>query len=606
MRVDHTRDEKLTDFGKATLKDRYLMEGESYQDMFARVAKHYSNDEAHAQRIYDYISNLWFMPATPVLSNGGNSRGLPISCFLSEATDNMHGIVDTWNENIWLACKGGGIGSYWGNIRAIGERVGGVGKSSGVIPFLKVQDALTLAISQGSLRRGSAAIYLPVWHPEIEEFIGIRRPTGGDPERKTLNSHHGVVLDNKFMEAVVADGDYELLSPKDGSVVEKVKARDIWIRILTARLETGEPYIMWSDTVNEAAPQHHKDLGLKIKMSNLCSEITLPTGIDQHGEMRTAVCCLSSLNLETYDEWKNDENFILDVMYFLDNVLQDFIDNAPDTHAKARYSAARERSIGLGVMGLHAYYQSKMIAWESDEAKEINETIFRRIQMMTNEANQIIGMDRGGCLDAVEAGYPNRRFSNCTAIAPTASISVICGSTSPGIEPFMANVYVQKTLSGSFTLRNPHLTKLLESKGKNIPEVWMQIANNEGSVDELDFLTEEERLVFRTALEIDPMDIITHAAARQPYIDQSQSVNLFVKPDVSKRFLNMIHMRAWELGLKTLYYCRSESLAKADKPSQKVDRQVIDELKPVGSDCLDGVCAMPIPKPKYDECEACQ
>jgi ribonucleoside-diphosphate reductase alpha chain len=370
--IDTARDIRLTEFGKATLEDRYLMPGENFQKMFARVAIHYADDNAHAQRLYDYISKLWFMPATPILSNGGTQRGMPISCFLNETTDSLNGIVDLWNENVWLASRGGGIGSYWGNLRSIGEKVRGNGKTSGVIPFLRVQDSLTLAISQGSLRRGSSAVYMPITHPEIEEFIDIRRPTGGDPNRKTLNIHHGVVVTDAFMQAVENDENWDLLSPHNNVAVETVRARDLWVKLLTTRIETGEPYILFIDNVNKAIPEHHKQLGLQVKTSNLCSEITLPTGIDHHGKSRTAVCCLSSLNLENYDEWKDDEGFIEDVMRFLDNVLQDFINSAPDSMERAKYSAMRERSVGLGVMGFHSYLQAKNIPFESVMAKVWN------------------------------------------------------------------------------------------------------------------------------------------------------------------------------------------------------------------------------------------
>ncbi len=334
VHIDRSRDGLLTDFGRATLDDRYLLPGESYQDLFARVASYYGDDAAHAQRLYDYISKMWFMPATPVLSNGGTARGLPISCFLNEATDTLEGIVGLWNENVWLASKGGGIGSYWGNLRSIGEKVGMNGKTSGVVPFIRVMDSLTLAISQGSLRRGSAAVYLPVWHPEIEEFIEIRRPTGGDPNRKALNLHHGILISDAFMRAVESDAEWALTSPKDRTHVRTISARALWIRILTARIETGEPYLIFSDHVNNARPEQHKLAGLEVKTSNLCAEITLPTGIDQHGRQRTAVCCLSSLNLETWFDWHQDERFIEDVMRFLDNVLSDFIEKAPELDGK--------------------------------------------------------------------------------------------------------------------------------------------------------------------------------------------------------------------------------------------------------------------------------
>ena len=360
IKIDRSKDENLTDFGRATLSDRYLGQNESYQDLFARVASTYADNNLHAQRIYNYISNLWFMPATPVLSNGGTERGLPISCFLNEAGDSLEGILDLWSENVWLAARGGGIGSYWGNLRSIGEKIGKVGKTSGIIPFIKVMDSLTLAISQGSLRRGSAACYLPIDHPEIEEFIEMRRPTGGDTNRRSLNLHHGVLVSDAFMRAVETDGQWALRSPKDGSIQGTLSARNLWIRLLTARVETGEPYIIYIDTVNRQIPQHHKLAGLTVKTSNLCSEITLPTGKDRDGNERTAVCCLSSLNIEKYDEWKDDKNFVEDVMRFLDNVLTDFINKAPDSFANAKYSATRERSVGLGVMGLHSYFQKKI------------------------------------------------------------------------------------------------------------------------------------------------------------------------------------------------------------------------------------------------------
>jgi len=380
IKIDRSKDAKLTDFGKATLSDRYLGQNESYQDLFARVASIYADDNLHAQRIYNYISNLWFMPATPILSNGGTERGLPISCFLNEAGDSLDGILDLWNENVWLAAKGGGIGSYWGNLRSIGEKIGRVGKTSGIIPFIKVMDSLTMAISQGSLRRGSAACYLPIDHPEIEEFIEMRRPTGGDPNRKALNLHHGVLVSDAFMRAVETNSEWALKSPKDGIIQSTLSARNLWIRLLTARVETGEPYIIFVDTVNRLIPQHHKLAGLNVKTSNLCSEITLPTGIDKDGNDRTAVCCLSSLNLETYEEWKDEPNFIEDVMRFLDNVLTDFINRAPDSFKDAKYSAMRERSVGLGVMGFHSFLQKNSVPLESVMSKVWNKKIFEYIQ----------------------------------------------------------------------------------------------------------------------------------------------------------------------------------------------------------------------------------
>ena len=451
LQVNKARDEKLTAFGKATLKDRYLLPGEEYQDLFMRVSKYYGDNEAHSERIYNYMSNLWFMPSTPILSNGGTDRGLPISCFLNEVDDSLEAIVDLWNENVWLAARGGGIGSYWGNVRSIGEAVKGNGKTSGIVPFIKVMDSQTLAISQGSLRRGSAAVYLPIDHPEIEEFIDLRRPTGGDVNRRSLNLHHGVAITDAFMEAVEKNEEWELKSPYDGKVVSTFKARELWVRLLTSRVETGEPYLLFTDAVNRALPEAQKRLGLKVKTSNLCSEITLPTGKDHLGENRTAVCCLSSLNLEYYEEWKDNEQIIEDVMRFLDNVLQDFIDKAPPAMKNAAYAATRERSIGLGVMGLHSFLQQKMIPFESAMAKVWNKKIFEHIYDKTEIANEVLGKEKGACPDALEAGLV-KRFSNTTSIAPTASISIICGNSSPGIEPYAANSFTQKTLTGSFSV----------------------------------------------------------------------------------------------------------------------------------------------------------
>jgi ribonucleoside-diphosphate reductase alpha chain len=599
VRMDRSRDALLTDFGRATLDDRYLMPGESYQDLFARVASFYGDDPAHAQRIYDYISQHWFMPATPVLSNGGTKRGLPISCFLNEASDSLDGIVGLWNENVWLASKGGGIGSYWGNLRSIGEKVGQNGKTSGVIPFIRVMDSLTLAISQGSLRRGSAAVYLPISHPEIEEFIEIRRPTGGDPNRKAPNLHHGIQVSDKFMRAVEADEPWSLMSPKDNAPVRQVSARMLWIRILTARVETGEPYIVFTDHVNRGRPEHHKLAGLEVRTSNLCSEITLPTGIDHHGEQRTAVCCLSSVNLETWMEWKDHPLFIEDIMRFLDNVLQDFIDRAPDEMVRAKYAASRERSVGLGVMGFHSFLQAMGVPFEGVIAKVWNKRMFAHIRGQADQASRLLAEERGACPDAEEYGVMER-FSNKMAIAPTASISIIAGNASPGIEPIAANVFLQKTLSGSFTVRNRHLQVLLAAKGKDTDAVWSSITLSKGSVQHLDFLTEQEKAVFKTAFELDQRWIVEHAADRTPFVCQSQSVNIFLPADVHKRDLHQIHMLAWKRGVKSLYYCRSLSIQRADNVSEKV-------VRPTAMATAEAIePTLPALSTNYEECLACQ
>jgi ribonucleoside-diphosphate reductase alpha chain len=593
LEVDHSRDALLTDFGKETLKDRYLLPGETYQDLFVRVASAYSDDAAHAQRIYDYISKLWFMPATPVLSNGGTGRGLPISCFLNSVPDSLNGIVDTWNENVWLASRGGGIGTYWGNVRGIGEPVGLNGKTSGIIPFVRVMDSLTLAISQGSLRRGSAACYLDISHPEIEEFLEIRKPSG-DFNRKALNLHHGVLIPNAFMEAVREGAEWTLRSPKDGSERGKVDARALFQKLVETRLATGEPYIVFADHVNENMPKHHRELGLKVSTSNLCSEITLPTGKDHLGNERTAVCCLSSLNLETWDQWKDEKGFIEDVMRFLDNVLQDYIDRAEPGMEKAAYSAMRERSVGLGVMGFHSFLQARGLAFEGAMAKSWNLRMFKHINAQVNEASMALAIERGPCPDAAEMGVMER-FSCKMAIAPTASISIICGGTSACIEPIPANIYTHKTLSGSFVVRNPYLEKLLMEKSKNSEAVWNSILEQGGSVQHLDFLTQEEKDCFKTSFEIDQRWLLELAADRTPYIDQSASLNLFIPADVEKWDLLMLHFRAWELGIKSLYYLRSKSVQRAGFAGGVEADNTIEKPQFNLGETTD-----------YDECLACQ
>jgi len=592
VETDAKRDDLLTDFGKDTLKDRYLLPGESYQDLFARVASAYADDQAHAQRVYDYISKLWFMPATPVLSNGGTGRGLPISCYLNSVSDSLNGIVDTWNENVWLAARGGGIGTYWGAVRGIGEPVGLNGKTSGIIPFVRVMDSLTLAISQGSLRRGSAACYLDINHPEIEEFLEIRKPSG-DFNRKALNLHHGVLITDAFMEAVRAGDEWVLRSPKDGSERARVDARSLFQKLVETRLATGEPYIVFADTVNRAMPRHHRELGLKVSTSNLCSEITLPTGKDHLGMDRTAVCCLSSVNLETWDQWHGEKLFIEDIMRFLDNVLQDYIDRAPEEMARAKYSAMRERSVGLGVMGFHSFLQARGIAFEGAMAKSWNLKMFRQIAAQAQEASMHLAVERGPCPDAADRGVMER-FSCKMAIAPTASISIITGGTSACIEPIPANIYTHKTLSGSFSIKNPYLEKLLRTKSKDSDAVWNSILEKGGSVQHLDFLTPEEKDTFKTSFEIDQRWLLELAGDRTPYIDQAQSLNLFIPADVDKWDLLMLHFRAWELGIKSLYYLRSKSVQRAGFAGG-VEADNTPDLKQIELQSTD-----------YDECLACQ
>ena len=592
VEIDRSRDALLTDFGRETLKDRYLLPGESYQDLFARVAAAYADDAAHAQRLYDYISKLWFMPSTPVLSNGGTGRGLPISCYLNSVSDSLEAIVSTWNENVWLAARGGGIGTYWGHVRGIGEPVGLNGKTSGIIPFVRVMDSLTLAISQGSLRRGSAAVYLDVSHPEIEEFLEIRKPSG-DFNRKALNLHHGVLVTDAFMEAVRAGTEFHLVSPKTGERRATVDARSLFTKLVETRLATGEPYIIFIDQVNRSMPKHHRDLGLKVTTSNLCSEITLPTGKDHLGADRTAVCCLSSLSLETWDEWNGDKLFIEDVMRFLDNVLSDYIARAPDEMARAKYSAERERSVGLGVMGFHSFLQARGLPFEGAMAKSWNLKIFKHVRAQVDTASMMLAQERGPCPDAADMGVMER-FSCKMAIAPTASISIITGGTSACVEPIPANIYTHKTLSGSFSIRNPFLEKLLIGKSKNSEAVWMSILEQGGSVQHLDFLSADEKAIYRTAFEIDQRWLLELAGDRTPYIDQAQSLNLFIPADVEKWDLLMLHFRAWELGIKSLYYLRSKSIQRAGfAGGVEADNTA---LAPV----------IEVEAKDYDECLACQ
>ena len=523
VEVDRSRDDLLTDFGKTTLEDRYLLPGESYQDMFARVATAYADDADHAQRVYDYISRLWFMPATPVLSNGGADRGLPISCFLNAVGDSLEGIQGVWNENVALASNGGGIGTYWGGVRSIGEKVKGAGQTSGIIPFIRVMDSLTLAISQGSLRRGSAAVYLDIHHPEIEEFLEIRKPSG-DFNRKSLNLHHGINISDEFMEAVRDGAPFGLRSPKTNEILREVDARSLWQKILEIRLQTGEPYLIFSDTVNRSMPQHQRELGLKVRQSNLCSEIVLHTGVDHLGNDRTAVCCLSSVNAETFLEWRDHPTFIEDVMRFLDNVLEDFIGRAPPEMKNAVYAAKRERSVGLGLMGFHSFLQMQNVPFESALAKSWNMRLFKHLRRQCDAASRTLAAERGPCPDAADRGVMER-FSHKLAIAPTASISIICGGTSAGIEPIPANIYTHKTLSGSFAVKNPYLERLLDAKGQNTPGVWDSILANEGSVQHLDFLSQDDKDVYKTAFELDQRWVVEWAADRTADICRAMSIS---------------------------------------------------------------------------------
>ena len=582
INIDYRKDKLLTEFSLKTLEDRYLVGDEvSPQEGFARAAQAFADDEAHAQRLYDYASNLWFMFATPVLSNGGTQRGLPISCFLNYVEDSREGITGHYTENAYLSSFGGGIGGSWSDVRAQGTKTSKGSESTGVMPFVKVVDSEMLAFSQGVTRRGSYAAYIHMSHPEVEEFLDMRKPTGGDTNRKCLNLHHGVVIPDKFMEIIHKatkedgfDDSWELIDPHSGEVKKVVSARTLWVKLLQNRMETGEPYLMFEDAVNADLPQFQKDKGMRVHHSNLCSEITLATD-----EERTAVCCLSSVNLEYYDEWKKVPAFIPDLIRMLDNVLESFIQNAPQQLERARFSAMRERSLGLGAMGFHAYLQKNGISFESPMASAINYEMFNSIKSQAQNTTEQLAVERGACPDDDSCSVRN---THLLAIAPNASSSIICGNTSPSIEPFRANAYTQKTKSGSYLMKNKFLEQVLENYNQNTENTWKSIVTNKGSVQHLEFLSEEEREVFKTAVEINQSWVIEHAAQRQEFICQSQSVNLFFPPDVNKGELHNIHMLAWAKNMKTLYYLRSEAISRADNVSNKIKREIIFEQQ----DCL--------------------
>jgi ribonucleoside-diphosphate reductase alpha chain len=585
IKIDLEKDKLFDELGIKRLKESYMKEDEiSPQHRFAFVAKQFGTDPEHAQRLYDYASNHWLSFSTPILSFGRSKRGLPISCFLNFIEDTAEGLVDNLSETNWLSMLGGGVGIGFG-IRSTDD------KSTGVLPHLKIYDASSLAYRQGRTRRGSYAAYLDISHPDIIGFLEMRKPTG-DPNVRCLNLHHGVNITDDFMNIIEkcmldseANDDWQLTDPHSGIIRETVSAKHLWQQILELRMHTGEPYIHYIDTSNRMMPQFLKDLGLKIHQSNLCSEIILPTN-----EERTAVCCLSSLNLEYYDEWKDHPHFLCDVAEMLDNVLEYFILNAPSTIERARYSAARERSIGVGALGFHAYLQRKGVAFEGVMGKVLNNQIFKHIRKGLDDANQILGQIRGPAPDAISSG---QRFSHLMAIAPNASSSIIMGNTSPSVEPYRANAYRQDTLSGSFLNKNRHLDKVIKELTKTEEEyndVWSSIIANDGSVQHLDILDENQKAVFKTSMEIDQRWVIELAADRQQYIDQAQSLNLFFRPDAHIKYIHAIHFMAWKKGLKTLYYCRSEKIGKADKVSKKIERQVIKELDMIqvaqGNDCI--------------------
>mgnify|MGYP001556696310 FL=1 len=580
IKIDQKRDKNITFFGLETLRDRYFLKDgkgdicEDVQMFFARVATGISRgDKELAQNLYDLMSKNWFMPATPVLTNSATSRGAQISCFLNTVGDSISDIFKTYEENAFLAKGGGGIGSNWSQVRGHNSRLSSGGKSSGTIPFLKVMDSATLAVSQGNTRRGAAAAYMDISHPDIEEFIDIRRPTGGDENRRCLNLHHGVIVSDEFMRCVKAKVKFDLTCPHSGEVTKSVDAVEMWRKILKNRIETGEPYILFIDTVNKATPQHHKDAGLFVNQSNLCSEITLPTNRE-----RTAVCCLGSMNLEKWEEWKDAaEATMYAAVKALDNILDNFIYGVDSRdYKRAVQSAKQERSVGLGAMGYHGLLMSQNIPFESVQARALNKIVFSTINKYAKQASVRLADERGVCPDG-----GNQRNSYVMAIAPTANISVICGGATPCIEPIAGNAYLQKTLSGSFLVKNVYLEKLLESKGQNKADVWRKIIEDKGSIQNLDFLTEEEKKIFKTAYELDMKEIVIQAGERQPHICQAQSLNLFMKSPISGRQLNEVHLLAHELGVKSLYYLRSESVIEADNVDNKSVRRQVS----VGEEC---------------------
>jgi ribonucleoside-diphosphate reductase alpha chain len=591
IKIDLEKDKLFDELGIKRLKESYMKENEeSPQHRFAFVSKAFGSSPEHAQRLYNYSSSHWLSYSTPILSFGRSKRGMPISCFLNYIEDTAEGLVDNLSETNWLSMLGGGVGIGFG-IRSADD------KSTGVMPHLKIYDASSLAYRQGRTRRGSYAAYLDISHPDIISFLEMRKPTG-DQNQRCLNLHHGINITDEFMHLIEQsmldpnfDDSWKLVDPASNEVRETVSAKMLWQMILELRMHTGEPYIHYIDTSNNKLPQHLKDLGLKVHQSNLCSEIILPTN-----EQRTAVCCLSSLNLETYDEWKDNKLFLKDVAEMLDNVLNFFIDNAPDAIARARYSAQRERSIGIGALGFHAYLQRNGIAFEGVMAKVANNRIFKSIREGLDNANKELGLERGEAPDAVGTG---NRFSHLMAIAPNASSSIIMGNTSPSIEPYRANAYRQDTLSGSFLNKNRWLDRVIQDHladenhvicSDDYDNIWSSIIANDGSVQHLDWMSQHDKDVFKTSMEIDQRWVIELAGDRQQYIDQAQSLNLFFRPDAHIKYIHAIHFMAWKKGLKTLYYCRSEKIGKADKVSKKIERNVIKELDMTqiaqGNDCI--------------------
>ena len=581
VQIDKNRDEILSEQSEKLLTEYYCRSDETSPQMaFARAANAYSyGDKKLAQRIYDAASKGWFMFASPVLSNAPlpkeKVKALPISCFLTYVPDSLEGLIDHSAELRWLSVKGGGVGGHWSSVRSVSDI------APGPIPFLHTVDADMIAYRQGKTRKGSYAAYMDISHPDIMEFLQIRIPTG-DVGRKCLNIHHAVNVTDKFMTAVEEDKTWDLKDPNDTTVRETFSARKLWEIVLETRFRTGEPYINFIDTANRALPQTMKDKGLKINGSNLCNEIHLPTNED-----RTAVCCLSSLNLERYDEWK-DTSLVKDLIRYLDNVLQFFIDNAGDEISRARYSAQQERSLGLGAMGFHSYLQQHRIPFESELATSINDAIFKQIKEYAVEETELLAKERGECEDMKGTG---RRNAHLLAIAPNANSSMIV-SCSPSIEPHKANAYTHRTRAGSHLIKNRYLKEELENLNMETPEIWTSIITNGGSVQHLEFLSDEIKSVFKTAIEINQNVIVRLAGDRQKYLCQGQSLNVYFPAGASKKYLHEVHFRAWKEGCKGLYYLRTETSNRAENVAEKVELNKLTDLTDI--------------QKEEDECIACQ
>jgi len=540
--IDRAKDANLSPAAKALLKNKFLAPNETYQDIFGRIAVHYADDSAHAQRLYNYMSDLWFMPSEAILQNGGKADGLPVSCYQNEASDTLDDIVNLWNENVWLTSLGGRVSSYWGNIRSAGEPTGAHATASGIMPFLRVVDSINNAVSGHAAHHNKTAIFLPVWHPEIEPFINTL-------ETQTLK--RCVLITNRFMDAVDYDEEWPLKSPKDGHVIHRINARYLWDQILQHRKKHGEPALLFIDHVNDAIPEYHKMAGLNVKMADIHMGITLPTGVDHLGNERTSVCPQSFVNLEKFETWQTDKFFIEDIMRFLDNVLSDFIKKAPDKIHRAKYAAMRERSVGLGVTGFHGFLQSKMIPLESAMTKIWNRRIFEHLKHAADTASTRLAAEKGSCPDASDYGA-KERFSNKIMLSPSDTESVLCGNLGTSIAPCLSNITIYQTATDPIIVKNRYLEQTLIDQNKNTDDVWQSIQNNGGSVQHLDILSDDKKEIFKISTEIEARWLITHAAERGEFICQSQSLSLHVPNNITEDDFYNLHWDAWSGGLKSL------------------------------------------------------